>query len=60
MENEKVLELLKKLEVFRKKLELGEIAEGCSDWIVRSCEAIVADGCFRNRSEWEDKINNFQ
>ncbi len=51
------LAILKKLEVFRIKLENGEIQAGCADWVVRMCEANVADYTqFRDRASWEKEL----
>lgn len=52
-----VLDILKRLESFREKINKGEIQEGTSDWIIRMCEAEVAQGHFENRSQWTNKIN---
>lgn len=53
------LAILKDLEKFRIKMETGEINAGCADWIVRMCEATVADYTqFRGgpRKEWEAQL----
>ncbi len=51
------LAILKKLEEFRVKLETGEIQAGCPDWIVRVCEACVADYTqFKTRADWVAEI----
>lgn len=52
MTKQENLQLLKKLEDFRIKMIKGEITEGCSDWIVRMCQAYVAEEHFKNRMEW--------
>jgi hypothetical protein len=43
---------LKKLEDFRIKLENGEIKAGCADWVIRMCQAFIAEEYFANRVEW--------
>lgn len=58
MENKEVLIILDKLETFRKKLASGEISEGCADWTVRTCQAIVAEDSFKNRVEWTEELRN--
>ena len=51
------LAILEKLEVFRNKLSNGEMQPGCPDWIVRMCEATVADySQFRTRADWIKQI----
>ena len=51
------LAILEKLEKFRCKLEAGEIQEGCADWVLRMCEANVADFTqFRTRADWEKAL----
>jgi hypothetical protein len=52
------LETLKKLEDFRIKMDKGEIKEGCADWVVRCCQAIIAKGHFDTRREWTEILNN--
>ena len=51
------LALLEKLETFRQKLESGEIQAGCADWVVRMCQANVADYTqFNDRVSWLREI----
>lgn len=53
------LAILKKLEDFRVKLETGEIQTGCADWVVRMCEACVADYTqFKTRADWIEELKD--
>ncbi|MFJ7954289.1 hypothetical protein ACIQZG_22565 [Lysinibacillus sp. NPDC096418] len=56
MENQ-VLDILKRLEVFRNKINNGEIQKGDCDWLIRMCEAEVAQGHFKTRMEWVELLN---
>ena len=55
MRESDIVELLTDLEEFRLKMRNGEITEGCSDWVVRMCQAHIAKKCFTNRNEWTSK-----
>jgi len=56
MENQ-ILNILKRLEELRRKINNGEIQEGSSDWLIRICEAEVAQGFFETRTDWTDLLN---
>jgi len=60
MTNTETIETLKRLEDFRIKLDNGEIQAGCADWIVRMCQAKVAQNHFTNRMEWTALIRHEQ
>ncbi|GIN22632.1 hypothetical protein [Siminovitchia fordii] len=55
MEKE-ILNILSRLEHFRKDIETGKINPGCNDWIIRMCQAEVAQGYFEHRMDWTEKI----
>jgi len=54
------LAILEKLEAFRQKMENNEIQAGCADWVVRVCEAAVADYTqFEDRVSWLNAIKEY-
>lgn len=56
MKKEDALEILNRLEEFRKKLENGTINAGGADWVVRMCQAKVAQDFYSQRSAWTDAL----
>lgn len=51
------LAILQKLEDFRKRIESGETQAGCPDWIIRVCEANVAELTqFKSRADWVKEL----
>ena len=51
------INVLEKLEQFRMKLHNREITPGSEDWVVRACQAIVADaGEYQDRASWMNKL----
>lgn len=52
------LAILNELEGFRLRLETNQIQTGTPDWIVRMCEAIVADYTqWETRADWLSAIS---
>lgn len=51
-----VLEILSRLEEFRKDIESGKIQAGQADWIIRMCQANVAQGHFETRMDWTEEL----
>ena len=54
-QKQQTLEILKRLENFRKRVENGEVS-GSDDWIIRMCQAKVAQDHFNDRAEWSRQI----
>ena len=51
------INVLEKLEQFRMKLHNREITPGSEDWVVRACQAIVADaGEYQDRASWVQEL----
>jgi anti-sigma28 factor (negative regulator of flagellin synthesis) len=42
-----VLKILERIEQLRKKIENGEIKAGGADWVVRMCQAEIAQGILK-------------
>ncbi|NLW48009.1 MAG: hypothetical protein GXY86_11840 [Firmicutes bacterium] len=53
----KTLETLRKIENYRKRLEENPREAGCTDHVIRMCQALVADGVFSDRIEWSKLLN---
>lgn len=52
-----MLKILQDLEIFRHKLNCGETQAGGADWVVRACEAIVAEHAgYNNRATWAQEL----
>lgn len=60
MNKNSTLELLARLEDFRKKMERGEISEGCADWVVRMCQAMIAQDHYNNRMDWTKELREME
>ena len=52
MTEQENIQVLSKLENFRLKLRNGEIQDGSADWVVRMCQAHIAEEHYTNRNQW--------
>ena len=56
----KIITILAKLEDYRIRLEKGEATAGCTDHVIRMCEAIVAQyGPYSNRNQWVAELREY-
>jgi len=58
MDQNDILETLQRLEEFRVKIENGDMQAGCPDWIIRVCQAKVAQDHFSSRVEWSEMLKD--
>jgi len=53
-----IIEILAKLEDYRRRLKTGESTPGCVDHVLRMCQAKVAEGSYKNRNDWIDELRS--
>lgn len=58
MEKDELLNILERLENYRKRIEENPQNAGCIDHVIRMCEAQVAHGTFETRMEWTELLKN--